>query len=195
MQHTAILMLAGGQSSRMKFPKAFLQTKGQFFANKIHDVYHGNGFSCIYLILNSVYCRPEWDSYFRDLSPSIQIISNDYPEKGRLFSIQCGLREAGAASFFFIHNIDNPFVSTEVVKQLWENRNSHAVILPSVEGKGGHPVLIPAAFKGDILHTEAETLKEVISNLPRIYVDVADPCILQNINTPEDYIHSTLSMS
>lgn len=87
---------------------------------------------------------------------------------------------------------DHPHVahSTLLVLDDAFKMHSHDVIIPEYQGRGGHPILIPANIHKMIMHTE---IQGGLRNLWRANqqicrrVPVEDPSVVQDLDTPEDY--------
>lgn len=188
-KYCTVIILAGGNSSRMKFPKAYLMLEGKTFVEKIADEYIAAGFEQIIMVLNTVFSTGEWSGKFKNIPGHIHIIRNYFPDKGRLYSIQAGLVNETSAEFCFIQNIDNPFISSTVINTLWNNKSVESSVIPVFKGKGGHPVLIPSKIINTLKTSKPEnsTLKDILDMFPRTYVETNEKDILLNINTPEDY--------
>jgi CTP:molybdopterin cytidylyltransferase MocA len=174
----------------MNYPKAYLLFEGKAFVEKIVDAYQAAGFEEISLVINSVFVNGEWHKRFLALPESIHVIQNNFPEKGRLFSVQNGLKTIMSMDYSFIHNVDNPFILPGLINELWANRHETGYAVPSFEGHGGHPVLVSAPIIKAILSSGScgETLKDVLNRFFRVRVSVNDKNILLNINTREDYL-------
>jgi molybdenum cofactor cytidylyltransferase len=62
------------------------------------------------------------------------------------------------------------------------------VIIPRFRGKKGHPLLLSAGICRRVLSAPSSwTLRDVLAEMPNLLVPVDDPCILQDVDTPEDY--------
>src|SRR3989339_250483 len=110
-------------------------------------------------------------------------------EYERFYSIKLGLEKIGKCDFCFIQNIDNPFVNKSVLNKLYENKSKNGGIIPVIQDKGGHPVLLGSEVISYIVRTKELNLnfKEVINEFPGNRVEVADNSILININSLEEY--------
>ena len=118
-----------------------------------------------------------------------KIIKNNEVEKGRLNSVRLGLNALTNKDFVFIQNIDNPFITQKVIEKLFQNKFENGVTVPTLNSKGGHPILINKTIKADIINNfnPSSTLNDVINKFERKNIEVESECILMNINTPEDY--------
>lgn len=84
---------------------------------------------------------------------------------------------------------DHPLVSPATLGQLCagHGESPDTILVPTWDGRGGHPVLLPRDVLGEL--DLLPTLREVVHRDPgRIRrVPVADPGILYDLDTPEDY--------
>jgi len=182
------IILAGGNSVRMGFPKAWLRTKDNMsFLAAIVNTYKSSGIVDIVVVLNAKFATKEWEKEIANIDKSATIIKNSKPEKGRLYSLHLGLNRVVNESTF-IHNVDNPFVESIVLDQLSNCINTYGVSIPSFQGKGGHPVIIsqPIALEIAQHFSKYKTLKDVFSKFPKTYVEVNSNSILKNLNTPQE---------
>jgi CTP:molybdopterin cytidylyltransferase MocA len=120
---------------------------------------------------------------------SIDIAINNRLDLGRLYSLQCGLKQLMAVQKCFVHNIDNPFVSNDLLAQLERGLTSYDYTFPVFESRGGHPLLIGSRIINQILKFNEPFLdfREVLASYSGFSIPFNKPEILQNINTPEDY--------
>ncbi|MHB8259065.1 MAG: nucleotidyltransferase family protein [Bacteroidia bacterium] len=184
-----MLILAGGKSGRMHSPKPFLKYGSRTFIEKIIDEFDVCNFSEIVVVLNHELLGVTNEGDISKVLEKCTIVKNDNPEMGRYHSIKLGVNRIIGADFCFIHNVDNPFVSSLLIKKLYMNRNENGYTLPVYKGRGGHPVLISKkiieAINKDIV--TLATLKDVLKNFNRKELEVEDERILININSPEEY--------
>lgn len=112
---------------------------------------------------------------------------------GMLSSVQCGIQalpKQGDAFFLLLG--DQPGVHPDTLRALLQTwMATHApIVLPTYEGKRGHPILLSAHLIPEILALPPEaTLKTVVErhSMATQQVAVADPAILMDVDTPEDY--------
>ncbi len=184
-----VIILAGGKSERMVFPKPYLLFEGQTFLNKIVEEYYSAGITSIYVVLNDNFCKGEWEKYIFQVKSHAEIIKNPNPELGRFHSLKLGIEKMLDFEYCFIQNIDNPFVNKALINSLMDNVNPEGYTSPVFMGKFGHPVIIS---KNIIQHLNNlpdgdVNLKNILSGFPRLGVQVNNDNILININTAEDY--------
>jgi len=196
----SVVILAGGKSERMKFPKPFLLfSENKSFLQQIVDEYISFGCKEILLVLNQEFIGRKWQKCLDHLPISVTVVPNPSPDSGRLYSLKLGLSGLKDASFCFIQDADNPFVTVTLLQQLYENRNEngytaphHTTLLPDGKTKtksGGHPILISERVYNFIINVKQEdlNLKDVIKRFDKTEVEVSDKNILTNINTPSEY--------
>ncbi len=183
------LILAGGNSSRMNYPKPFLKIAGRTFVSHIAGAYITAGVTNIILVLNSTFLNSDWKSHLEQLPASVKIVPNLFPEKDRLYSIQTGLAAAPDAGFCFIHNADSPLISPETIVALWNNRKADGAVIPVFKNKKGHPILLSLPIMRRIkpMAPGDKTLKDVLRHFPQTCIETDDKAILLNVNTPEEY--------
>jgi molybdenum cofactor cytidylyltransferase len=119
-------------------------------------------------------------------------INTDY-RLGMLTSIQAGFRalppDAEAA---LIMLGDQPFLSARVVDAVVAayETGGRGIVIPTFKGRRGHPVLIDLEYRNEILRLDPSAgLRGLMRAHPGdiLDVDVADPNILRDLDTPEDY--------
>ena len=87
-----VLILAGGKSSRMGYPKAFLRMGKSMMIEHIVDTY-SEFTNDINVVLNQEFATDHWQPCLATLVHKVNIIPNQYPEKGRFYSIKLGLAQ------------------------------------------------------------------------------------------------------
>jgi len=172
----SLILLTAGKSERMGIQKANLLLNGKSFYDIIISTYKKSNITDRINVINN------------KLEIKNKNTINNFPEKGRLFSLQLGLKEI-ESDWYFIQNIDNPFVSVEILHKFINCKKEADIIQPIYCGEKGHPILISKRVKQVILkETDYKlTLRDVFSKFSKQQIEVDDNTILTNINTPEDY--------
>jgi molybdenum cofactor cytidylyltransferase len=114
-------------------------------------------------------------------------------ERGMLSSVKTGfeaLPERATAAVVMLG--DQPFVKPETIDELVARyrETRKGIVLPVHGGRRGHPVLIDAKYKAEIVALGPEgTLRDIVhAHAGEILeVEIDDPDILRDIDTPEDY--------
>lgn len=118
-----------------------------------------------------------------------RIAENPDPSRGMLSSLQAGLA-AGEGDPLVIVPGDMPYVAPATVRALLrEYARRRAIVSPRYRGKRGHPVLLPASLRGEILAEDPRaTLHDVIARHvhSRVDVDVDDPGTVRDVDTRAD---------
>lgn len=189
MEDIAVIVLAGGESSRMNFPKPWLIfDKDTTFLESAVNRYSWIGFKKIVISLNKQFFLTPYLGVINNLKSTATFVKNLYPEKGRLYSLYIALKSIDNVAFVLIHNVDSPYIDKKVIKQLYNERLTEGTTIPSFNRKTGHPIIISNVVINEIInnYTKYATLKEVINKFDKKYVEVNDSSILININTPEE---------
>lgn len=181
------LILAGGHSKRMNQPKPFLNYRGKSFLHAISEIYFKSGITEIYTVINHSLVTGSWQPHPEPLYSSL--ILNNHPEHGRFYSLKLGTERVKDLDFCFIHNIDNPFLSKEMISGLLRNKIKNGFVVPTYCGKGGHPILISNKIIRHITSIPFSDIdfRTILSEFERKDMPVNDKNILWNINTPGDY--------
>ena len=186
----SVIILAAGNSSRMKCPKVFLSfDKGRTFLEKIIDSYIAAGIDDIILLINEdVQKKIEKMLIDNYGDKEIKLIVNHFPERGRFYSIRLGLMQSETI-FYFIQNIDNPFISASLLNRMIGISDKGNYVVPVFNNKKGHPVLLDKSIKKHILSCESGNgnLRLLLNGFNKIELAWRDEGILANINTQLEY--------
>lgn len=159
------LVAAAGASSRMGFPKALLSPRGGVpVALTLAATMKATGIRRVFCTLPPPSAvplghQPAMAALAERLKAAgVQVLSNAEWDAGLLGSVRSVLAEAPGTEALFMTPVDAPGCTTELVEALWQ---AHAAtprlpLFPRVDGKAGHPVLLPAvlfprlwAFRGE----------------------------------------------
>lgn len=188
----AAVLLAAGESSRMRESKALLPwiTGEPLVAYHIHALHHA-GYAPIVVVLGHI---PDEINRAIPTDVDVTVVVNERYRDGRSSSIVTGALQLASPDIdaFVVASVDQPR-SVEMLRALreaWE-REQPAIAMPSYEHHSGHPPLFSGTIINDVLQVteENEGLREVIRNYAgeRLFVNVDDPLTLANLNTREDY--------
>jgi molybdenum cofactor cytidylyltransferase len=183
------IILSAGKSSRMGVPKFSLRfNETSTFLENIINEYFKFGCNEIVVVLN-----PDSASYLKQLDLKLpsntKVVINEHPEWERFYSLKLGAKGLKIPTNTFVSNIDNPFVSQDVLNCLASKGEGFNYVNPTFNRKGGHPFLISEKVIVDLINEEQDQihLKEFLFSYNRKSVEVRDEKILVNINTEEEY--------
>ena len=114
----AVVILAAGKSIRMGKPKPFLLFDQKFtFLEKVISVYKDFGIDKIILVVNDEVNQELMRKYPEVIKMCIIVINLNL-DLGRFYSIKLGLDYAHKNEQVFIQDVDNPFISIEILEKL-----------------------------------------------------------------------------
>jgi len=152
----AAVILAAGESRRMKSPKALLPYRGSTFAaHLVQATRHPRvGVTRVVIGANApAIC----DKLQVDLS---FVIENPDWRHGQLSSIQAAIRSLppGETEGLILCPVDHPLISADLVARLIDVFDSTgcAIALPSYQGRRGHPTIFRAALYQELLDASLE---------------------------------------
>lgn len=190
MKNLKLIILAAGNSSRMKTHKALLTVPNTntSFIESIVNTYYKAGIQEI-IIVTSNELKKEFDKFLSQ--NNIKVITNTSQQLERMYSIFLGINEVNENDYVIIQDCDNPFITTDIIEKLYENKNAADYIVPIYNTKTGHPILLG---KNVIRHiqslkniSENDTLKNMLKMFTRKEVEVFSNKIHLNVNSPELY--------
>lgn len=152
----AAVILSAGASSRMGRPKALLPYREGTFLEHWIDVTRHPRVGVTRIVLGA---GAEVIRTVAKLDPSIVVLNAEW-EKGQLSSICAGLRslEGVDTDGVVLCPVDHPLVSARLVNELVERfyEGEKAIVLPTYNGRRGHPVIFSNALFGELLGAPAD---------------------------------------
>lgn len=123
-------------------------------------------------------------------APPALTVHNPLWAQGQITSLQAGLRAMAGAPAAFFCPVDCPAFESSTIVELWQSftRQSALLTIPRFEGRRGHPVLVSQALFAEFLAVPADGQAREVVHAHRDqthYVDVNDPGILADFDTPE----------
>ena len=186
-----MVILAAGLSKRMGVFKPLLPVGDGPAVLRCISIARSAGANEIIVVTG--HCREEIDGAIRDKAPDVRLAHNSGYANGMFSSVCEGV---SGLTFeydgFFLLPSDCCAVSTDTLVQLigeLERTGKSFVIRPKFgTGPRGHPPLIPARFIGEILaHDGEDGLKGILRKLPTVEIEIPDPGLCLDMDTPEDY--------
>ncbi len=126
-----------------------------------------------------------------DMRPGTATVVNPRPEDGMFSSVRVGAAALGEGlDGFFLLPADCPLVRPATYAALVAAFAAHEgtqAVVPGFDGRGGHPVLLPASARDVVLAApSAMTLREVLRDLHAVRVPVSDAAVLMDLDTADD---------
>jgi CTP:molybdopterin cytidylyltransferase MocA len=186
------ILLAAGLSSRMGRFKPLMSLGTRTLIEHVLASMRGSGVISQFIVVLG-HRGAELRAALTGL-PDIRFVENPrFAEGEMLSSVQAGVAALPPeAAAFVLAFADQPAVASATIAALVQQfrRSPVPLVLPTYQGKRGHPLLISAALSAEILLTsDPDTLKTVVyRHLEKAtMVEVADPSILEDLDTPEDF--------
>jgi len=186
------VILAAGASSRMGEEKALLQYGGRsFLAGAIELLQNACDFVIVVAGKNIDVLRPVV------YQNSAYLVLNPQPEVGQSSSLPLGLqavldRGRDAACVTLVDLPPAQLKTLQTLKQYFLGTSPETTwaVVPQFESKHGHPVIFAREMMEVLLRASPSSNAREIEHQhqQRIeYLEVDDPRVVLNINTPEDY--------
>lgn len=195
MDAVLAVVLAAGRSRRMGQPKALLSLPTTPPVRALERV----------LVLaraagcqGSVVVLSDWQGHdeARDLARSqgAPVLMNDDPDRGMLASVELAAAWARERSGvdLLVWPVDHSLVAEQTIGALLAARRSDPAaeaLSPRYEGRSGHPLLLRDPIwrrlaRFDEPESRPQTLRDLLASARRGWVDVRDPFVRRNSNTP-----------
>lgn len=185
---TAVL-LAAGESRRMGAFKQLLPLGGKTFVEHCVDQLLASPVDEVIVVTG--HRRADVERAVGDRP--VRFAHNDDYRSGMASSIKCGIRAASETSrAFVIALVDQPQVDAGAVGALVRahEKQQPAIVVPTYHGKNGHPILVDARLKQEILSMDVGGgLRRVVRAHAGevVRVEVSSPAVVTDFDLPEDY--------
>ena len=186
------IILAAGQSKRMGQPKMLLPWGDKTVLGNVIVTFREAGLQDILVVTGGDRERVE-----ALVGDSARTVYNSEFSRGEMLrSVQVGMAEFNPETEAMLIALgDQPQVQAESVRAVIEGyRESKAtIVIPSFQMRRGHPWLIDKKHWIEIQQMKSpRTLRDFINTHANeiYYVSVGDNSILQDLDTPEDYLKS-----
>ena len=184
------IILAAGESKRMKVPKMLLPFHGKTMIERVIDNVIMSDVFNILVVLGS----------YRDkILESVDHLPVDYCynanyRKGMLSSVQCGFESLPAnVDATLVFPGDQPFIEPEVINLIIREykKTGKGIVIPVYRNKRGHPLLIDSRYR-EVINTldENEGLRSLSGKYQEDVLEVKTKSwgILKDFDTKEDYL-------
>lgn len=181
--HIAAVVLAAGRSTRMGADKLLLPWRGRTILEWALDA------ACALRHVILVGGPPGLDA----LPAQVTRVSCPFQKRlpGQADSLKAGIRALppGLDGAMILLG-DMPLITSELVGKLASAFRPGRFLVPRSDGRRGNPVIIPSDWFARVLELEGDTGARPLlasPNAPVDYLDVDDPAILTDVDTPDDY--------
>lgn len=183
------MILAAGESRRMKQQKLLMDYHGESFVKAIVRKSLASEADETLVVLGS-HSR----EIFGEISEfKVNTVYNPLFKEGMLSSIQCGFRSVSKKVNAVVLMLgDQPMIGPEVVDELiaMYRKTRAGIVVPVYKGQRGHPVLIDTRFRDEIfLLDPGMGLKGLMRSHPEEIreLEIDNPNILKDIDNVDDY--------
>lgn len=186
---SSCIILSAGSSLRMGTHKALLKfDRNITFIQKEINTYSEVGVEQIIVVTSPELYRLLQDENLTN-SQKVTLVINEKPEAGRFYSLQSGVAKLKPGYHSFFQNIDNPFTSTDLLKELIKHKDEADVIIPTFRNKAGHPVLLSDKVLKQVLNEKDTDVRidQFLKKFSGMRIETSENRILANINSQEEY--------
>ena len=164
----------------MGYPKALLNMRGETYLERIYKTLIAGGCEEVFAVGGAHQSR------LRQMKPKgLKLIHNPHWAQGMRSSLNRGLRAMGHGAVVLTH-VDRPAVQASTISILTTHGGCKPLV-PTFRGQSGHPVWLPEWMKAQLLSDLKSPLRDVLRRCGVMQLNVDDPGILLNINTPIDH--------
>jgi molybdenum cofactor cytidylyltransferase len=192
------ILLAAGESRRMGYPKPLLRVGAESFIARTTALALGVASRLVIVLgAHAERVRPA-------VAPDSRIIVVENPnfDRGQLSSLKVGLAEviAGgpqAVAAVVVHLADHPLVAPATFRALVDDyrKTASPIVVARYNGRRGHPVIFDRAVFAELMAAPEDQGARVVVNADAArvrYVDVDDPGVVLDLDTPADLAHAGL---
>jgi len=182
------IILAAGASVRMGRPKALLHVGGRTFVRRILDTLHAGGIDDIAVVL-----RPQQPAAVAEVVAGAgRVVENLHADQGQLSSLIAGLDavDVPGVESVLVTLVDVPLIQPSTIRLLVERgaKSLAPIVRATFRGCHGHPVV----FKRQVFNAlraadPAVGAKAVLRECIVEDLEVDDPFVVQDVDTPDDY--------
>lgn len=187
----AAIVLAAGRSQRMGAFKPLLPFGPTTVIEACIEYLRAGGIGTVIIVVGQESRADELKQHLKD--SQVLFATNPDPASEMSASIVCGLREVPeSAKAILLTPADHPAVPAEVVRTLVDEwKNGARLVMPTNQGRGGHPVLVDLRFHDQLLDLDTSRgLKGFFDahqgHVSRVAVD--SNYIARDMDTWDDYL-------
>ncbi|MCX7789448.1 MAG: nucleotidyltransferase family protein [Chloroflexaceae bacterium] len=186
------ILLAAGRSARMGRPKQLLPWQGRPLVRHVAEVALASRLAGLVVVLGAY--AEEVAGALEDLDGAVRRVVCAEHARGQAASLRCGLEAVPAsAGAVVVLLVDQPRVTAELVNRLiiaFEATPEVAAVAPRYRGQRGTPVLLAQRLFAEVRALEGDLgARPVLARYADAmhWLDVDDPAVVEDLDTPEDY--------
>jgi molybdenum cofactor cytidylyltransferase len=190
IKYCAVIILAGGKSSRLGTPKQLLRFKDKNLVQHAADTAKIAGLEPVIVVLGSGMESIESGLFSR----TVKIVENKNWEEGMASSIRAGVEylqsQSPGTDGTIIMVCDQPFVDAALLNKLLSTQRETGlpIVASAYEGISGTPVIYHQSFFAKLLELKGEKgAKKILEENPERVTTIAFPEGNIDIDTNEDY--------
>lgn len=182
------IILAAGKARRMSHPKALIEHEGgKSFLQSLASTFGKAGCGVLGVVGSD-------EAAVREQHPSLELVTSSNWERSLLSSVKAGLEAALAedADVVLLHPVDMPALRVTTVKSMLKDMERGGTdgvmaLRPEYDNATGWPVVLSKGAARKVFEAEGEDLEAALKALNPRRLNVKDPGVIVNINTPEIY--------
>lgn len=183
------VVLAAGASRRMGRRKALLRHGSGTFLDNLCDALGVGGCQPVLAVV----AEPLHEIEQNCRLDGVQLVLNPDPARGQISSLRCAIERLPAGvDGALVVLVDQATIDPTTVRAVCQALEGHAAVVARYRGCDGHPACFGRALFGELQSSAADGgARTVIANCERsgrlVRLELSDPGIVRNLNTPEDY--------
>jgi molybdenum cofactor cytidylyltransferase len=194
MSTYSVIILAAGRSERFQSNKLLAKIDNQVLIERTLQPFYWLRSKIRKILVITGTFTDELRPYIEKFG-AIEVY-NPEPDLGMSSSIKVGLNsylsDSDSDTAIFIHPADTPFVETSDLTQMIEafEETGSPIIIPTFEGRRGHPLLISSTIIGDVvkISDDNQGMRGYLNDNQEkiLYLPLSNEGILKDIDKPDD---------
>lgn len=185
------ILLGAGESKRMGINKLTLPFgRKNVLERTLESLLRSNVKEVVVVINKKTKCELR---HFK--KKNVKVVLNPYYKRGMSSSIKYGLRFINPKTQGILIALgDQPLLKAKTLNLLIQRfiQNEKGIVLPSFQGKRGHPVIFHKRYLKELLNLKGDTGgRSIIKRYPEdvLVVSVKSKAVISDIDTWKDYLY------
>jgi len=181
------LLLSAGLSERFGSPKALAPIAGKTAIEQVQLALLQSSCAKIIIVLGA---HADKIHPYIFIHNRIYVVYNKNYYFGQTSSVQVGLKQAENSNGIMLWPVDCPFIQSSTVDQAIDQfeKNGPDILIPTYQGKKGHPPIFNQRLKTKILDLPTGSgLNSIFTAHPPQTIEINDSGIIKSFNTPEEF--------